>query len=46
MTVIDRTIKNVINVQLVKDACRRAKWLIALSIMADDSQRTNAEDCS
>jgi len=46
VTVIARTINNVINVQLIKDAGSRAKWLIALSKMADDCQRTNAEDCS
>jgi len=44
--VIDHTINNVINVQLIKDAGSRAKWLIALSVMADDGQRTNAENCS
>jgi hypothetical protein len=46
VTVIARTINNVINVQLVKDAGSKAKWLISLSIMADDGQRTNAEDCN
>lgn len=44
--VIARTINNVINVQLIKDAGSRAKWLIALSVMADDCQRTKAENCS
>jgi len=44
--VIERTINNVINVQFIKDAGSQAKWLIALSVMADDCQRTNAENCS
>ena len=44
--VIERTINNVINVQLIKDAGSRAKWLIALSVMAEDCQHTNGENCS
>lgn len=46
VTVIDLTIISIINVQLIKDAGITAKWPIALSTMADDCQRTNAEDCS
>ena len=46
MTVIERTINSVINVQLIKDAGSTAKWLIALSTMADDCQRTNPENGS
>ena len=46
VTVIHRTTNRIINVQLMKDARIAAKWPIALSTMADDCQRTNAEDCS
>ena len=46
VTVIERTTNSVINVQLMKGAGSTAKWPIALSTMADDSERTNAENCS
>jgi hypothetical protein len=46
VTVIERTTNSIINVQVIKDAGITAKWLIALSTMADDCQCTNAEDCS
>ncbi len=46
VAVIERTTNNVINVQVIKDAGSTAKWPIALSTMADDCQRTNAENCS
>ncbi len=44
--VIYRTTNSVINVELIRDAGITAKWPIALSTMADDSQRINAEDGS
>ncbi len=46
VAVIERTTNNVINVQVIKNAGSTAKWPIALGTMADDIQRTNAEDCS
>ena len=46
VTVIERTTNSSINVQVIKDAGITAKWPVALSTMADDCQRTNAEDCS